>query len=372
MKVLQVLPALDNGGVERGTVDIAKALVQAGHDSHVLSAGGRMVTRLEKQGSHHHAWVLGKKSPFTLRHVRPLRRWLEEQAFDILHLRSRMPGWICWLAWREMDPGSRPRLVTTVHGMHSVSRYSEIVTCGERVIVVSESIRRYVLDHYPRCNPDKLRLIYRGINPLEYPRGHQPSEKWLGDWYQTFPQLLDRRVLTLAGRLTRLKGHLDFLELIQRLIADQLPVHGLIVGAEDPKRIKYARELYRAVADRGLSEHITFAGHRSDLRDIYAVSDVVLSLSTQPESFGRTVLEPLSEGRPVVGYDHGGVAEILDALYPRGAVPVRDISAANSQVKAILAGQVAPPRRNDRFLLDVMARETLALYRELLDSPRSA
>lgn len=372
MKVLQVLPALDTGGVERGTLDIAKALVTDGHDSTVLSAGGRLVSRLEKQGSKHVAWSLGKKSPFTLRHVRPLRRWLRENQFDIVHLRSRMPGWICWLAWRGMDPNTRPRLVTTVHGMHSVSRYSEIVTCGERVIVVSESIRDYVLKNYPGCPPDKLQLIYRGINPLEFPRGHQASEKWLSQWYREFPQLLDQRVITMAGRLTRLKGHHDFMDVIDSLRDKGLPVHGLIVGGEDPKRIAYARELYAAVAERGLEAHITFAGHRSDLRDIYSISDVVMSLSTQPESFGRTVLEPLSEGRPVVGYDHGGVAEILAALYPRGAVPTRDTDAAAAQVSAILAGQIAPPRRNDQFLLDVMARDTLRLYQDLLSSPRGS
>lgn len=372
MKVLQVLPALDSGGVEQGTVDIARALVAAGHESWVLSAGGRLVTRLEKQGSRHRTWALGKKSPLTLRHVRPLRRWLAEERFDILHLRSRMPGWICWLAWRAMDPVTRPRLVTTVHGMHSVSRYSEIVTCGERVIVVSESIRKYVQDSYPRCAASKLRLIYRGINPLEYPRGHRPSDRWLGEWYGRFPVLLDKKVVTLAGRLTRLKGHHDFLQLIAGLRAAGQPIHGLVVGGEDPKRMAYAREIYAQVAAMGLEEHISFAGHRSDLRDIYAVSDVVLSLSQQPESFGRTVLEPLSEGRPVVGYDQGGVAEILAALYPRGAVPVGDVAAAGQRVREILAGQIAPPRANNRFLLEVMARDTLAVYRELLASPRSA
>lgn len=370
MKVLQVLPALDSGGVEQGTLDIAKALAQAGHTSQVLSAGGRLVTRLEKHGSRHMSWDLGKKSPLTLRHVRPLRHWLDEQRFDILHLRSRLPAWICWLAWRGMDPQTRPRLVTTVHGMHSVSRYSEIVTCGERVIVVSEAIRDYVLQNYPRCSPDKLRLIYRGINPLEYPRNHRPSELWLSDWYRSFPQLLERRVLTLAGRLTRLKGHHDFIALLGLLREQGEAVHGLIVGEEDPKRIAYARELYNAVAKRGLAEHVTFTGHRTDLRDIYAVSDVVLSLSTQPESFGRTVLEPLSEGRPVVGYAHGGVAEILEAMYPRGAVPVRDTAAAAAQVRAILAGQYAPPRANTLFLLEKMVSDTLNVYAELLSSPR--
>ena len=97
----------------------------------------------------------------------------------------------------------------------------------------------------------------------------------------------------------------------------------------------------------------------------------MLSLSTQPESFGRTVLEPLAEGRPVVAYAHGGVAEILEALYPVGAVPLRDLDAAAKRVATILEGSLAPPRVNDRFLLEHMFRETLAVYEELLSSPRS-
>ncbi len=371
MKVLQVLPALEGGGVEKGTLDLAQALVQAGHESVVASAGGRMATQLREQGSHHATWDLGRKSPLTFLKVRAFRQWLAQEQFDVLHLRSRMPGWIAWLAWRRMNPATRPRLVSTVHGMHSVSRYSEIVTCGERVIVVSEAIRRYVRENYPRCNPDKLRLIYRGISPEEFPRHHQPSEQWTRDWFKRYPQLQGKAVLTLAGRLTRLKGHHDFLDLLAQLHKQGLQIHGLIVGGEDPKRLAYAQELYQAVADRGLRDVVTFAGHRNDLRDIYAVSKVVLSLSTQPESFGRTVLEPLSEGVAVVGYDHGGVAEILAALYPGGAVPVRDVSAAAARVTAILEGKIEGPRRNERFLLEHMTGDTLSLYAELLSSPRS-
>lgn len=282
-----------------------------------------------------------------------------------------MPAWVCWLAWRKMNPLTRPRLVSTVHGLHSVSRYSEIVTCGERVIVVSEAVRRYVSENYPRCDTGKLRLIYRGINPREYPRDHRPHSEWLAQWYAGFPQLLDKRVITLAGRLTRLKGHHDFLRLIARLKAQGLPVHGLVVGGEDPKRLAYAKEIYQQTEALGLAGDISFTGHRSDLRDIYAVSDVILSLSTQPESFGRTVLEPLSEGRPVVGYAHGGVAEILDALYPQGAVPVGDIDGAAERITRIVDGNMPPPAPNHRFLLDTMTGETIELYRELLDSPRS-
>ncbi|MEM1145321.1 MAG: glycosyltransferase [Pseudomonadota bacterium] len=366
MKVLQVLPALDSGGVERGTIELANALVAAGHESHVASAGGRLVSRLTRHGSQHHHWRLDKKSPLTLLKVAPFRRWLREQRFDIVHNRSRMPGWVSWLAWRGLDESERPGLVSTVHGLHSVSRYSEIVTYGERVIVVSDAVRRYVETSYPRCDLDRLRLIYRGINPLEFPHNHQPSTQWLTGWYREYPQLLNRRVVTIAGRLTRLKGHHDFIRVIEGLREKGLDAHGLIVGGEDPHRLAYARELYKSVDAKDLGADITFAGHREDLHNIYAVSDAVVSLSTQAESFGRTVLEPLSEGRPTAGYAHGGVAEILDSLYPNGAIPPGDTKAMTDRLESILTGQFAPPRKNTEFLLDRMTSDTINVYQELL------
>lgn len=369
MKVLQVLPALESGGVERGTLEIARALVDAGHESWVLSAGGPLVSRLKLHGSEHHSWALGKKSLFTFRHVWPLRRWLREQRFDIVHLRSRMPAWVVWLAWRGMAANERPRLVTTVHGLHSVSRYSEIVTCGERVIVVSQAVRDYVLENYPRCAPDKLHLIYRGINPREFPRDFRPADAWLHRWFADHPHLLHSKIITLAGRLTRLKGHGDFIDIIESFRDRGDDVHGLIVGGEDPKRVRYAQGLYREVRARGLESHITFCGQRNDLREIYAISNAVLSLSQQPESFGRTVLEPLAEGVPVVGYAHGGVAEILAALYPSGAVEVGDKEGAVTALQGILAGEAPSPAANERFQLARMCEETLALYTELLAAP---
>lgn len=365
LRVLQVLPALDAGGVERGTLEVAEALTRAGHEAWVLSAGGRLVPTLERHGAHHVRWNLGRKSPLTLAQIPRLRRWLGEQRFDILHLRSRMPAWVCWLAWRGMPLQQRPRLLTTVHGLHSVSRYSAIVTCGERVIVVSEAVRDHVLRHYPQCPPEKLELIYRGINPQQFPRGYRPTEQWLRSWYQQYPQLLDTRVITLAGRLTRLKNHTAFLQILRQLLDGGERVHGLIVGGEDPKRRAYAREIEALARRMGLAEHLVFTGHRADVREIYAISSAVLSLSSKPESFGRTVLEPLSLGIPVIAYSHGGVAEILRELFPAGAVPLDDVAAAADRVRAALQGELPAPAPNTRFLLSTMCEQTLALYRQL-------
>jgi len=370
LSVAQLLPALNGGGVERGTLEVARELVRRGHRSVVISAGGRLVPDLVREGSEHLAWPLGVKSPLTLRWVWPLRRWLTEQHIDILHVRSRLPAWIGWLAWRGMDPATRPRFITTVHGLYSVSRYSAIMTQGERVIAVSETVRDYLRRHYPKLPVARIQVIQRGVDPAEFPPGYRPSSEWLDPWRQQYPQLRDTPVLTLPGRLSRLKGHEDFIELIARLRARRWPVYGLIVGGVEPRRQRYADQLRQQVRSLGLDNVILFTGHRSDMREIYAISTLVLSLSAQPESFGRTVLEALSLGMPVVGYNHGGVGEILARLYPAGLTPFGDLDALTAKVVALLAS--APPVPPEpAFPLQRMLDETLALYESLHQAPRS-
>jgi len=366
LTVLQILPALESGGVERGTLEVATALVAAGHRSIVVSTGGRLVDELVDGGSEHIHLPVARKSPLTLLQVRPLRKILRREQVDILHARSRVPGWVSWLAWRGMDVRTRPRFVTTVHGLYSVNHYSAIMTKGERVIAVSDTARKYIIDNYSEVDADKVVTIYRGVDPAEFPYGYQPSSDWLAGWYGAYPFLRGCKVLTLPGRLTRLKGHVDFIELVAELVSRGLNVHGLIVGHLDPARQAYIRELQRLITEQGMEERITFTGRRDDMREIYAVSDLVLSLSNKPESFGRAVLEPLSMGVPAVGYDHGGVGEILARINPAGRVPTGDRRTLAKRVANLLE---APPRISpcDDFTRDAMLASTLELYQELVN-----
>ncbi len=366
LTVVQLVPALESGGVERGTLEVARALVAAGHRAIVISAGGRMVQALEAAGAEHVSLPLGRKSPLTLRWVRQLRRMLHQQRVDILHARSRMPAWIGWLAWRGMPEGSRPRFVTTVHGLYSVNRYSAIMTRGERVIAVSDTARDYILANYPQVEPERIVTIYRGVDRNEFPYGYQPAVEWLQAWQAQYPFLHGRRLLTLPGRLTRLKGHADFIGLVAALRDQGYDVHGLIVGHLDPARQAYIGELQRLVAERGLEDRITFTGNRPDIRDIYALSTLVFSLSNKPESFGRTVLEPLCMGVSTVGYDHGGVGEILAHLYPAGRVPRADHAALLRCVTQLL-DVPQPVVQGSAYTLDEMLTRTLALYRDLAE-----
>ena len=364
MKVVQVLPSLRGGGVEKCTLEVGKYLVDQGHESVVVSAGGPMVEQLEAEGSRHITWDLGKKSLFTLRHIWAFRRFLEQENVDILHLRSRMPAWVCWLAWRGMPKRSRPKLVTTVHGLYSVSKYSEIMCRGEAVIAVSETVRDYIFSNYLRTPRERVHWIYEGVDPNEFPHGYQPSDDWREKFFVQFPNARGKKLLCLPGRLTRLKGHNDFIKLIQSLSKDRNDIHGLIVGGEDPKRKGYAQELYSRVEQAGLAADITFTGARSDIREIFAISDIVYSLSTKPEAFGRTALEAISLGRPVLGYDHGGVGEILSLLYPNGRIPLEGHVILQGISTDILSKKVSV-RPNEAFILGNMLDQSLKTYVQL-------
>jgi len=356
LTVLQLVPRLDEGGVERGTLEVAEALVEAGHRALVISGGGRLAPALRARGAEHIEWPVGRKSPLTLRLVRPLARLVAAQGIDIVHARSRLPAWIATLALGRQRPA---RFVTTVHGLYSVNAYSAVMTRADRVIAVSETVRAYIERCYPDTDPAAVRVIPRGIDPRLWPPGHRPSAAWLERFHAEHPELRGKRLVVIAGRLTRLKGHRDFFAVIERLQAAGLPVHGVAVGDHGGRR---AARLRRAAQGRP----VTFTGHRSDLREIYAAASVALSLSARPESFGRAVLEPLALGVPVVGYDHGGVGEILAHLLPAGRVPPGDVLAAARRAAEFL--RVPPAIASEHpFLLERMKAATLALYEELAE-----
>lgn len=365
MKVVQVLPELNAGGVERGTLELAAFLQTRGHTAVVVSNGGRLVPALEACGGRHITLPVHRKHPASLLQVRPLRRLLRAEAPDILHVRSRVPAWIAWLAWRKLPAAERPALVSTVHGFYSVNHYSAIMIRGERVIAVSRSVKDYILASYPAVAEESVRVVPRGVRPQDF-RGFQPSADWLEQWRAEHPGLSGRKTLLLCGRITRLKGHEDFFRLLVGLKAEGVPVHGLIAGDIHPAKRAYYDELRQLATALGIASEVTFLGHRADVREIMAVSDLVCALSRKPEAFGRTVLEALALGRPVAGYDCGGVGELLAEFLPTGRVPPGDDEALLATARALLAAPPAPAAAvGPPFTLEAMCAGTLAVYEEL-------
>jgi len=364
LTVVQLLPALESGGVERSTLEIAEALATAGHRAIVVSAGGRLVPALETSGGEHVALDIGRKSPLAFRHAATLRRMFDNRAVDVVHARSRMPAWVARLALRGMPAAARPRFVTTVHGLNSPSRYSAVMASGERVVCVSETVREYLLEHYPWVDPSRLRVIPRGIDPAAFPRAPNPDRGARAWAAAQFPVLSgDGPLLLLPGRGTRLKGHADALRLLAALHARGTHARLWMPGARDPARTAYVAELEALARSLCVQDAVALTPPTDAIARAYAASDLVLQLSRKPEAFGRTVLEALSVGRPLAGWDHGGVGEQLRRWQPAGAVRPFDADALRSVVEAMLLAPPAPVTMPDS--LQGMQDATLSLYDEL-------
>lgn len=362
LTVLQMLPALDSGGVERGVLEIAEALTVAGHRSLVVSSGGRFVSELVRGGSEHRTKPIGRKSPLSLRYVPWLRRIMRDEQIDVVDIHSRFPGWLTLLAWKSLPRDRRPALVSTVHGLYSPGLYSSIMCRGEQVIAVSQTTYDYIRQYYPAVPEASIRMVHRGIDPDEFPRGLKPDPNWLADFFTQFPQARGQPLITLPGRITRLKGHEAFLQMLAELCSRGVTFHGLIVGGCEPRKAAYLRQL-RTLADQLRLNHcVTFTGHQSNMKQIYASSAIVLSLSSKPEAFGRTVAEALSIGTPVVGFRHGGVAEILESQFPEGAIEVGSQLQLTEKVAWLLTASSPPQPGPVVFQKSDMQEATLQIY----------
>ncbi|WP_336368406.1 glycosyltransferase family 4 protein [Marinobacter sp. C2H3] len=363
MKVLQVLPALNGGGVERGTVEFARELVKRGHESLVLSSGGRLVDQLTAGGSRHLTRPVHRKALASFGQILPVRRLLKEMRPDVIHVRSRLPAWIIWLAWRGLPESDRPALVSTFHGMYSVNAYSAVMAKPHHLIAISQCVRRYILDSYG-VSPDRITVIQRGVDTEAFHAG-PPDPAWRQALYAEYPHLQGKTLVLMPGRLTRWKGQEAFLEMMARLVDKSDRIHGVIVGGAEASKLGYLAELEAKAQQLGLTDRVTFTGHRSDIAQFYRLADVVCHMSSKPEPFGRTLTEALAVGTPVVAFDRGGAAESLSACFPDGLVPPDDLDRFAENVLA-LADRHPEIRILPEFRLEHQVEATLAVYRRAI------
>jgi glycosyltransferase involved in cell wall biosynthesis len=364
MHVVQALASMNIGGSELVATELSEYLVSKGHQVTVVAADGPIGGRVRAAGAQHLDWAIGKKRLSTLGLIRKLSEWLDKEEPDLVHVHSRFPAWICWLAMRRQK-GRRPQFVTTMHGHYSVSRYSSVMAMGAVTIAVSEHIRQYTLQNYPYTGSDGIVTIHGGASREDFPYGHSPASGWREMVDTEFPELRDKRWLLLPGRVTRWKGHVDFMQLLSGL-SDHPDLHGVIVGG-CRKGSRYLAELQSLSDKYGLSDRITFTGDRLDIRDWMAASDLIFNLSNDPpEAFGRTVLESLCLGKPLIAWNQGGPSEILASMFPDGAVPPLDYAELEKLVREFID---SPPKVKSSmaFSLESSMHKHLALYQELLE-----
>jgi len=375
--ILQIVPSLDTGGAERSTVEIATALNAEGFRPLVASEGGRMVAELVAAGGEWISLPVNAKSPSTLiRNAWRLRDLIRMRNVSLVHARSRAPAWSAlWAARMTGIP-----FVTTYHGLYTARfplkrLYNSVMVRADAVIANSEWTARHIRSEYKNA-PRRLVVIPRGVDLARFTPSLVAPErvaKLRAEWGATEQDI----VLLLPGRLTRLKGQAVFISALARLRQSKAgtpPIRAVLAG-DAQGRDAYAAELQRAVAANGLDDMVAFAGHVTDMPAACLAADIVLSASTQAESFGRVVAEASAMGRPVIATDHGGARETILPELSGVLVPPGDAGALATALLKLIArgpdgraamGAQGRSHIERNYTVERMQQDTIALYRELL------
>ncbi len=369
--ILQILPALVTGGVERGTLEIAEAQVAAGFRAFVASAGGPLVAPLEKLGARHVALPLDSKTPWALwRNAATLAALMRDEGIGIIHARSRAPAWSGLLAARRTGA----RFVTTYHGSYNENfpgkrLYNSVMARGDRVIAISRHIEALILARHA-VDPARLRVIPRGVDPRIFDPAAVSADAVVA--LRTAWGLPEGRpVILLPGRITRWKGQAVLVRAMAKLPGNAI---ALLVGDREAKH-DFAAALEAEIAAAGLGDRVRLVGHVTDMATALLLADVVVHASIEAEAFGRTVIEAQAMARPVIAADLGGPRETVEEGVTGWRVPPGDADALAFALARVLAmpaqdraaiGTAARKAVLAHYSTQAMQAATIAVYRELL------
>jgi glycosyltransferase involved in cell wall biosynthesis len=379
MSILQIIPRIDTGGAERTTIDIAAALVRAGHIALVASEGGRLEDELRAAGATHLKVPMASKNPFTiLRNIGRLKDVIAEHNVDLVHARSRAPAWSAYYAAKQ----AHIPFVTTHHGTYEARNalkrwYNSVMFRGDAVIANSRWTADQIRENRTP-KPKRIETISRGID-LDRFDPSRVSNHAMDSLRRMWSAAEGSRVVLLPGRLTRWKGHLILIEALSRLSrAGELPQNLRIVLAGDAQgRRSYLAEIEAACAEAGLEEIVTLSDHIDDMPAAYMAAEIVLSASTKPESFGRVPVEAGAMGRPVIATAHGGALETVLQGNTGLLVPPGDAAALGEAIVRLLSlsdserremGNKARAHVEAHYTVQKMCSDTISLYSEVVNS----
>lgn len=380
--LLQVVPELETGGAEQTTIDVAHAVVRAGGKALVATRGGRMAARLEADGGRLAQMPVQTKNPLVmLGNAARLVDLIRREKVSIVHARSRAPAFSAlWAAQSTRTP-----FVATYHGVYNAKNslkrwYNAVMTRGDLVIANSDYTRDHVLSEH-HIDPAKIVSIPRGVDLERFNPSWVTLERTAALRAAWGLDARDRRVkLLLAGRLTRIKGHLLIVEAARRMREQGQDNFVIIFAGDDQGRTGYREEVEAAIAAAGLGGEVLVVGHCDDMPAAYQICDVAMLPTTKPESFGRTAVEPQVMGKPVLASDHGGTTETVVHGETGWLVKVDDADAwAAAMSKAIemgparlaAMGQAAANRARRLYSVDAMCDATLDAYARVLAARNS-
>ena len=370
--VLQVLPELEMGGVELGTIEIASELQKQGIKNFVASQGGRLTAELKKMKVKHLTLPLKTKNIFKMRkNADALAEFIKKNGINVVHARSRAPAWSAY--WAAKKAGVH--YMTTFHGTYGLGPwgikkiYNKIMTLGERVIVISNHIKNHVLGNY-KVDESKLRLVHRCVD-IEKFNPELVSQQRIIKATKEYNLPEDKPVLTLIGRVTRWKGqHL----LVEALSKMKNKNYYCVIAGDDQGRVNYVEEIKSLAQKYRLKNRIGFYGKVLDPQALMQASTVVLSTAIEPEAFGRISVEGQAMGKIVVASDIGGSLDtikdgVTGKLFKSGSAislaHALDWALALSDEEKKKIAKAAQKNAKDNFTKQIMCDKTIAVYREL-------
>ncbi|MBT5729426.1 MAG: glycosyltransferase family 4 protein [Alphaproteobacteria bacterium] len=372
--IVQILPALNRGGVERGTVEVADAIVKNGWKSIVISNGGLLTSQLKRVGATVYEVPVHRKNPFSWGSARrQVKRILQQEGADIVHVRSRAPAWIALPAANSLGIAT----VSTVHSKFAPANifkkiYNGKMLKADRVIAISHFVENEIFTHYGKSGvAEKLSVIHRGVDLGMFDPKAVNQQRIIAEADRLgLPD--DKSIIMLPARATSWKGH----EILIQALA-QLPDKDailMLLGIEDGPPA-YAEKLRTMAVRYGLGGRVRIGAGSRDMPAALMFADVVAMPSIKPEPFGRVAIEALAMGRPVVAFRHGGAVESID----EGRTGwLADPLSVNSLAEALQTALSLTPRKRralakdarqqmtDQFSKDMMCKRTLAVYKSLL------
>ncbi len=371
--VLQVLPEMETGGVEVGTVEVASELQKHGIKNFVASQGGRMVYDLDKLKVPHFTLPLKSKNPFKMRkNARALEKIIRDNGINIVHARSRAPAWSAY--WAAKRAGVK--FVTTFHGTYGLGPwgikkiYNRVMTYGERVIAISNHIKNHVLQNY-KTDEAKIRLIHRCADIERFSPSAVTQERMINK-IKEYNIADDKPVLLLPGRITRWKGqHL----LIEALAKMKNQNYYCIITGDSQGRQHYMDYLEDLVRKYKLEDRVGFFGRYSDVPALMMVANVVLSTAIEPEAFGRISIEGQAMGKIVVASDIGGTLDtvvdgktgkLFKSNDAQSLADALDWALNLSAAEAEKIGKAGIKNVRDNFTKQIMCGKTIEVYKEVL------
>jgi len=370
--IMQILPSLNSGGVERGTIEMSEAIVSSGWNSVVVSDGGALVDKLTCNGAKHIKIPAGSKNPFDwYKSYKQLKTAISDNNVSLVHARSRMPAWVSLKAAKE----NKVPFVTTFHGRYPDTNfakklYNSVMVRGDRVIAISryvadEILRRYDIRH------EQLRIIPRGADLDAFNSEsilHQQTEKLIQEWdIDTASPLI-----ILPARITRWKGQELLIDALSQI--KDMPFVCLLIGSYSEKQT-FKSTLEALIRKKDLNSRVKIVGHCPDMAAAYKMADVVVSASLDPEPFGRVAVEAQAMGRILVAADHGGARETVLSNVTGVLVEPRDAGSLAKGIKKALTmsldqqtkmSEAAIQHIKANFSRTAMCYRTISLYCEIL------